>query len=1805
MIVPVDVRMGRMGATGSGSGGGASFVRVFGGVGVDGPDGPIAIGGHRQQRLLALLVIRHGQVVTLDWLAEYLWDDAERPDASATRLRTYLSRLRQSLPEVAREWIETEPGGYRFVAPPDDVEHLRFERLRAEAREARDRGDPLRARQLLDEAMAMWRGDPFRELEDLDWALPDVEQLRLDRLEALEERWESELALGRHTQITGELSSFVREQPLRERAVRQYALALHRSGRTAEALRTVDAFRSELADRTGLDPSPALVELEQSLLGGDPSLTVEAGRPLRGYRLLDEVGAGAFAVVWRAVQPSVDRDVAIKQIRSGLVSRPEFIRRFEVEARLVARIEHPFIVPLIDYWRDPDSAYLVMRWLAGGTLERRLDDGPLAVDQTLELADQIGAALSAAHRHGVVHRDVKSSNVLFDEVGNAYLSDFGIALEAAHSDDPEAALSRGSPVYAAPEQLRGDPVGPEADVFSLGVVLYECLTGSTPFATSGTIGELVDRQLHEPFPDVGVVADSVPVEVSAAVTRATAKDPADRYPTVDAFVAALRADVARAASTPPPARVGVVENPYLGLRAFDDGDADRFFGRDRLVDEIVGRLSGDGVRSRCVVLIGPSGSGKSSVVRAGVVPGLRRGAVPGSADWFTTTMVPGLDAYESLEAALLRIAVNPPASLVDQLRDGERGVLRGVRRCLPDDAARVVVVIDQLEELFTGPNASDAGRFLDALAVAIDDPASPLRIVATLRADYYDRPLQHPTFARIVKEAAVEITPLAPDELVTAISEPARHAGVGFEPGLVARIAAEAVGQPSPLPLLQYTLSELFDRRDGAVLAVDDYEEVGGIGGALAARAEALHADADAGGRVAIRSVFGRLTDPTSVDARRRVPVADFGDDAQVHAALDRFGRARLLAFDRDPGTREPTVEVAHEALLRAWPRAAVWLEEDRDLRRAVESIGLAATEWDRSGRLPGDLYRGRRRDAALDIVRSSPDWLRALDHDFVDASRAHAELQRNAEQRRIRRLRRLVAGTAVALVVALVAGGLAITQQQRADREAQAAEAAAQEANRQRRVAEEQAAAAEAATSDAELAALLASASAANDLDVALLVALEARRRSPGPTTDQALLDAIAASGPSRLVAATRRLQTTDCGVERYYSNRRIDADGLREFGTSDGRLVAKDLVTGTVEDAGSAPRLCTAWFEDAESGRRWAGSAIGDIEAVWVGSAAAATSPTPWVEVSVIGPDELLGADVSDPGDIRPGLPLHLDAVDDRLLFYQQVRRDGRWTVDLVVVDERTLEPVGSGVERFAVEPVDLLRRPVRYGPATAASEPMGLFAAGGVSLDHDTSEPFTPTHSQDAVVVLDAATGGELLRALRPAYVSALAFDPAADAVIVGDENGAVDVIGLDSGAIIQQLVGNATDDVIALGVRTDGVRVVVGRRSVELFDQRGDRVGFPVAIPPSRAGWVRPDGSVMLIPDADTESILIVDPAGGPLVEQGWSVDATAAVTFGAGRAGVVDPSGPIEIVELETGDRASFELVLPNGEPLDAVGISPEPDGFLAWDRGRTVARWRDGKAVEHLELYSAPGTTTLTRDADVTGRGVAGAYVGAGAAAVYLSAYVETVYRFDPTGEALELTAMISSPPIATVGAAPSPDGGLYVVLDDGLLRTYDRAGRGTTQVDTGLPEPRLVVADPTGGLVAIGGERGAVVVRPATGTVHEVDGVRGVANLGFARAGSTLVVVETDGTVRLWDVARDEPIGTLWTGTGTAPPSPPWYDPSTDTVWVATSGTILQFSLDPERWAERACALVSRELTPEEWDRLIPGDAVQRPACG
>ena len=234
------------------------------------------------------------------------------------------------------------------------------------------------------------------------------------------------------------------------------------------------------------DAAPRLPTLAPALTPQDVGAEDLSGREVRGYALSERLGIGGFGAVYRATQSSIRREVAVKIILPRYANHPDFIRRFDAEAQFVARLEHPYIVPLYDYWREPNSACLVMRYMRGGSLAAALRDGPLAPGVVLQVLEQVGAALATAHRAGVVHRDLKPANLLRDAEGNAYLADFGIAKDLGAADTEgatQAGAIVGSPDYLSPEQISDEPITPRTDIYSLGVMLYELLTGAKPFAT--------------------------------------------------------------------------------------------------------------------------------------------------------------------------------------------------------------------------------------------------------------------------------------------------------------------------------------------------------------------------------------------------------------------------------------------------------------------------------------------------------------------------------------------------------------------------------------------------------------------------------------------------------------------------------------------------------------------------------------------------------------------------------------------------------------------------------------------------------------------------------------------------------------------------------------------------------------------------------------------------------------------------------------------------------------------------------------------------------------------------------------------------------------------------------------------------------------------------------------------------------------------------------------------------------------------------------------------------------------------------
>ncbi len=865
------------------------------------------------------------------------------------------------------------------------------------------------------------------------------------------------------------------------------------------------------------------------------------GQSLKGYELIERIGAGGFGAVYRAYQSTVGREVAVKIILPHLANRRAFIRRFEAEAQYIARLEHIHIVPLYDYWRDPEGAYLVMRWLRGGSAKEALREGPFGLESTALLLDQISSALTLAHNSDVIHRDLTPSNILLDEEGNAYLTDFGIAADLRRDggDAREGEAGIGSPAYLAPEQARGEPLTPQTDIYALGVTLFEMLAGAHPFAGGNEV-QLLYKQINEPLPPLTTVADKARTEVNNVIQRATAKDPRERYEdalslatafrkaarlkereadelvelltarekdvlgliaegltnrqiaqelyiehsTVKWYVrqiygkldvrsrrqAILRAQEMQLTPAEPegadPESTGLITslpalvNPYKGLRAFAAADRAEFFGREALVDRLLDRLRmpselevenaarrGNAAlgAGRFLAVLGPSGSGKSSLVRAGLVPALWEGKLPGSERWFVVEMSPGGRPLDELEVALMRIAADQAENLHDQLLRDRHGLLRAAELILPKDDSELVLVIDQFEELFSlVEDEQDRVFFLDLLTTAVTDPRSRLRVVLTLRADFYDRPLHYPQFGQLIRRHMETLLPLKADELERAIVAPAETIGVAYEAGLPATIIDDVLYCPGALPLLQYALTELFEQRSNRILTHEAYSELGGTTGALAKRAEELYLEQASEGRALIRQLFMRLVtvdgdESAPPDARRRVPLTELSslgwDEDLLDEVIDIFAAYRLLTLDHDPASRRPTVEVAHEALLREWNRLRGWLNESRADLRMERQLARAEQEWRQAGHDPSFLLRGTRLQQFETWSEAKELALTAGEYEFLQTSAARRDEQKSAEaERRAReaklehRSRRVLQVlVAVLLVAALISGWFAV----------------------------------------------------------------------------------------------------------------------------------------------------------------------------------------------------------------------------------------------------------------------------------------------------------------------------------------------------------------------------------------------------------------------------------------------------------------------------------------------------------------------------------------------------------------------------------------------------------------------------------------------------------------------------------------------------------------------------------------------------------------------------------------------------------
>jgi DNA-binding SARP family transcriptional activator/WD40 repeat protein len=558
------------------------------------------------------------------------------------------------------------------------------------------------------------------------------------------------------------------------------------------------------------------------------------------------------------------------------------------------------------------------------------------------------------------------------------------------------------------------------------------------------------------------------VEVAAAATGASTSQLATARAELADNVALLQ-DTTTVLEPADPATC-----PWRGLAAYDVDDARWYAGRERLVAELVARLAA----TRLLALVGASGSGKSSALRAGLLAALRRDVLPGSAAWPVVTMRPGQHPMKELARGALG---QPPRDDVDVLTDLVSRV--------DDDSSRLLVVVDQFEEVWTVcPDDAERRQFLDTLSELATDPRSPVTVVLGVRADFLGQAAEHEAFRSLLTDGTVFVGPMTPAEIRRAVERPAAVGQLTLEDGLADTLVSDAGQEPGLLPLLSTAMTQMWERREVGALTYSAYVALGGLSGAIATLAEESYAALPPDERATARTLLLRLTgsgDGAGV-TRRRVPLTELEalPQGSIRTVVEDLARARLLTVSRG------SVEVAHEALFREWPRLRGWLEEDAAGRAVQRRLAVAATEWDDDDRDPSALWAGTRLVSGLEVEESRPEELTSTERAFlgasrdaVDAAQREAEERAAATARQNRRLRRLLGGIAGVLVLALVAGTLAW-------RSRQEARAASVSADAQR---------------------LAATALNIEQPDVALLAAVEGTKLKQSPETYGALLTLLA----------------------------------------------------------------------------------------------------------------------------------------------------------------------------------------------------------------------------------------------------------------------------------------------------------------------------------------------------------------------------------------------------------------------------------------------------------------------------------------------------------------------------------------------------------------------------------------------------------------------------------------------------------------------------------------------------------------------
>ncbi|MGX7828548.1 nSTAND1 domain-containing NTPase [Actinokineospora sp. 24-640] len=451
-------------------------------------------------------------------------------------------------------------------------------------------------------------------------------------------------------------------------------------------------------------------------------------------------------------------------------------------------------------------------------------------------------------------------------------------------------------------------------------------------------------------------------------------------------------------------------SPYVGLGAYQIADADRFFGREAVTETLIGMLA----TRRFVGVFGPSGSGKSSVLRAGLAA-----SAPGRA----LVLTPGSHPVLECALRLAELTGGSAAALRDELAADPANLHLLIRQSTPD--RDLLLVVDQFEEVFTLCPPAERDWLIQALTIAATARPSRARVVIGVRADFHGHCGRHPELAAALRGGRFPLGPLSPDELRRAITEPAAQSGAVVEAALLTRLVSDVAGGQAALPLVSHAMAQTWRRRRGLTLSLAGYERAGGVEHATARRAEEVHGALTRPDQHAARLLFLRLVTPgeNTEDTPRRVPRRELDT---IDSLVDRLAAARLVTLDHD------SVELAHDGLIRSWPRLRDWLAEDRETLRVHRRLTAATDVWEAHGRDADSLYRGVHLDEAAELGNR----LTARERDFLAAGVAAQGARRAADHGRARRLRQFAASLVVLVLVLAGTGTYAVLAQRAATAE-------------------------------------------------------------------------------------------------------------------------------------------------------------------------------------------------------------------------------------------------------------------------------------------------------------------------------------------------------------------------------------------------------------------------------------------------------------------------------------------------------------------------------------------------------------------------------------------------------------------------------------------------------------------------------------------------------------------------------------------------------------------------------------------------